>query len=398
MSVDAPAGENLALISRTEYLDSQARVRKGVCAALVLAAVPLLLILVASGVAPGIVMVVVGGSLTSSVLYSVVGRMTGRRAAVRLALVDGQVLIGTEDSGDVVRPLGDLVDVGLSAEESPETRIAPAGRDLRVKGARYLQLTFRDGADYHVAVLEDDPVAAEILRRLRRAVPEKPRKHKPMRPAGQRGTSTESTAAAAQGAPPEPVESEVATAEPSVSPVPGPSASPAADLRLWEAARVVHRRVLSEYGAYELDPALYLRYPGVTDITRDHVMDFHTALEEAQALATDTYPGDAGFAGRYRAAVDALRRRWARCERDGKATGTSYLADEDRADLDTAAKLYNHAQATDQPGEKTSYLRKVQQIVVDLDGRGRVHLPRPVVAAIESQVRLALEPGRGSTD
>lgn len=394
MSVDAPAGENLALISRTEYLDTQTRVRKGVCAALVLAAVPLLLVLVISGVAPQLVMLVVGGSLTGSVLFSIAGRMTGRRAAVRLALVDGQVLIGTEDSKDVVRPLADLVDVGLSADVSTETRIAPADRDLRVKGAHYLQLTFGDDASYHVAVLEADPVGAEILRRLRRAVPEKPRRYKPMRPAGPRGTSKDS--ATAQEPPPQPVEPEVATAEPSVSPVAGTSASPAADLRLWEAARVVHRRVLSEYGTYELDPALYLRYPGVTDITRDHVMDFHTALEEAQALATDTYPGDAGFAGRYRAAVDALRRQWARCERDGKATGTSYLADDDRADLDTAAKLYNHAQATDQPGEKTSYLRKVQQIVVDLDGRGRVHLPRPVVAAIESQVRLALEPGSGS--
>ncbi|OBB33134.1 hypothetical protein A5792_12025 [Mycolicibacterium peregrinum] len=387
MSVDAPAGENLALISRTEYLDTPTRIRRGVCAALLLAAAPLLLILVASGVPPAIVMVVVGASLTSSVLYSVVGRMTGRRAAVRLALVDGQVLIGTEDSEGVVRPLADLVDVGLSAEESPETRIALADRDLRVQGVRYLQLTFRDGADFHVAVLEDDPVAAEILRRLRRAVPEKPRKYKQMRPAGRRGTSTESVSVTTQAAPPRPVEPDVVVA--------GPGASPAADVRLWEAARAVHRRVLSEYGAYELEPALYLRYPGVTDITREHVMDFHTALEEAQALATDAYP-DAAFAGRYRAAVDALRRQWVRCERDGKVTGTSYLADDDRADLDTAAKLYNHAQATDQPAEKTSYLRKVQQIVVDLDGRGRVHLPRPVVAAIESQVRLALEPGPGS--
>ncbi|MDH6193648.1 hypothetical protein M2272_000269 [Mycobacterium frederiksbergense] len=385
MSVEAPPAENLALVSRTEYLDAQARIRKGVCAVLLFAVVPLLLILVASGVAPQLVMLVVGGSLTSSVMFSVAGRMTGRRTAVRLALVDGQILIGTEDGNDVVRPLADLVDVGLSAEGSPETRIAPADRDLRVKGARYLQLTFGDDVSYHVAILETDPVGAEILRRLERAVPETPRKYKPMRPAGQRGASTEPVTVRAETPQDEPV-------------MDRPSASPAADVRLWEAARVVHLRVLSEYGAYELDPALYLRYPGVTDVTREHVMDFHTTLEEAQALATDTYPGDAGFAGSYRAAVDSLRRQWARCERDGKATGTSYLADDDRADLDTAAKLYNHAQATDQPGEKTSYLRKVQQIVIDLGGRGRVHLPRPVVAAIESQVRLALEPGSRSGD
>jgi hypothetical protein len=234
---------------------------------------------------------------------------------------------------------------------------------------RYLQLIFRDDTVYNVAILEADPVAGEIMQRLVRAVPTQPRARQQIRPP---------TAVDA-----EPVRN-------------APSESPAADVRLWEAARAVHQRVLSEYGAYELDPALFLRYPGVTDITRDSVMDFHTALEEARALATETYPDDAGFAGRYRTAADTLRRQWTRCERDGKATGTSYLASEDRSDLDTAAKLYSHAQAADQPGEKASYLHKVQQIVVDLDGRGRVHLPRPVVAAIESQVRLALESGRRS--
>lgn len=388
MSVDAPPGQDLALVARAEYPAVTDRIRRTVCAALLLGSVPLLLVLVAAGAAPEVVVFAVGGLITSSFTLSLAGTWARQRAAVRLGLVDGQILIGTEDSKDVVRPLSELTDVALSAEQSPETRLALGQRDLRVKGLRCVQLTFSDDVSYRVAVLETDPVTAEILRRLERAVPDKPRKYQKMRPAGQRGTTAETVT----------VQAEKPQAEPAVSAPAGPSASPAADVRLWEAARVVHRRVLSEYGAYELDPALYLRYPGVTDVTREHVMDFHTALEEAQALATDHYPGDAEFAGHYRAAVDVLRRQWARCERDGKATGTSYLADEDRADLDTAAKLYNHAQATDQPGEKTSYLRKVQQIVVDLDGRGRVHLPRPVVAAIESQVRLALEPGSGAPD
>jgi hypothetical protein len=381
MSVGSPAGRDLALISRTEYPDAAVRIRRNVCAALLFGSLPLLLILVAVDVPPLAVVLIVGGLVSSAVTVGFIGPLGVRRAAVRLGLVDGQILIGTEDTHDVVRPLAELTDVGLSAEPSPETFIDTEQRDLRVKDARYLQLTFHGDDRYHVALLETDPVAAEILRRLERAVPEKPRKHRPMKPAGHREAVTETVKERVAEPQPERVADET-------------SASPAADARLWDAARVVHRRVLSEYGAYELDPALYLRYPGVTDITRDHVMDFHTALQEAQALATDSYP-DAGFAGRYRKAVDLLRRQWARCERDGRATGTSYLADDDRADLDTAAKLYNHAQATDHPGEKTSYLRKVQQIVIDLDDRGRVYLPRQVVAAIESQVRLALEPGSG---
>jgi hypothetical protein len=366
MSADALPREGLTLVTRTEYPHVAVRARKAIGATLLLAAVPLLAALVVAGVDPVVVMVVIGGVVSGAFTLSLVGSLASPRAAVRLGLADGQILIGTEDANDVVRPLTELVDVDLSPEQSAETRIAPAERDLRVKGMRYLQLTFRDDAVYNVAILQADPVAGEIMQRLVRAVPK------------QTGTPTRERPRKA------------AVAEPAPD---GPSASPAADVRLWEAARVVHQRVLSEYGAYELDPALYLRYPGVTDITRESVMDFHTALEEAQALATETYPADAGFAGRYRSAVDTVRRQWTRCERDGKATGTSYLASEDRSDLDTAAKLYSHAQATEQPGERASYLHKVQQIVVDLDGRGRVHLPRPVVAAIESQVRLALESG-----
>jgi hypothetical protein len=371
MSADALPREGFALVTRTEYPHPAVRIRKVVGASLLLAAVPLLAILVAAGVDPLVVMVLVGGAVSSAFALSLMGSLIAPRAAVRLGLVDGQILIGTEDTHDVVRQLSDLVDVDVSRDECAETRIAPAERDLRVRGTQYVQLTFRDGTVHRVAILAADPVAGEIVQRLQDAVPKVPNIH-----GTRKARKTEA---------PEPVLNEPALNE--------PSASPAADVRLWEAARVVHRRVLSEYGAYELDPALFLRYPGVTDITRELVMDFHTALEDAQALATDTYPTDAGFAGHYRTAVDTLRRQWSRCERDGKATGTTYLASADRSDLDTAVKLYSHAQASEQPEEKASYLHKVQQIVVDLDGRGRVHLPRPVVAAIESQVRLALESG-----
>jgi hypothetical protein len=354
-----------ALITRTEYTDGPALIRKLLGVTFLLAPIPLLLVLALVGVPSTVIVVVVGASVTGALALRSFASLAQHRAAVRLGIVDEQILIGTEDTADDVRPLSELTDVELSNEQSPTTCIAPDERDLRVRGVRSLQLTFRDGAVYAVALSETDPVAIEIMRRLRRTAPERPRAHQQKKPAGHRTA-------------PERVET---------------SASPAADVRLWEAARVVHNRVLSEYGAYELDPALYLQYPGVTDITREAVMDFHTALDEAQALATDTYPGDAAFAGRYRSAVDALRRTWARCERDGKVAGTGYLPGEDGSDLDTAAKLYNHAQSTDNAAEKASYLRKVQQITQDLDRRGRVHLPRPVVSAIETQVRLALGPG-----
>ncbi|WP_345494734.1 hypothetical protein [Nocardia callitridis] len=389
-------GSDAALVTRTEYVTGTARMRQVIGTALLLGALPLLVVLALLGVTPDIVVAIVGAAVTGSLGLTVFGASV--RPTVRLGLADEQVIIGIDaahaaDSSDVVRPLTELVGVELSSEAASETHVAPEYRDLRVEGCRFLRLTFVDGGPYQVAVHESDPVAEEIIRRLRKAQPQdaveesaddiSPTPSNVAAPTADDAAAAEKTSADRRDAE-QPTDQRWHTT---------PSASPAADIRLWEASRTTHRRVLSEYGAYELDPTLFLRYPGVTDITRDPVMDFHTALAEAQALATDTYPEDAAYAGRYRAAVDTLRRTWIRCERDGKATGTNYLDQNDRCDLDTAAKLYNHAQATDHAAEKTSYLRKAQQIVVDLEARGRVHLPRPVVAAIEAQVRLALEPG-----
>ncbi|NKY53805.1 hypothetical protein [Nocardia vermiculata] len=382
-SVRAEPERATALIARAEYSDTPRRLRLLCSGALLVGSVPLLPVLDAADVAPTVAVAIAGGAVTASLALFLAGPIAGRRTAVRLGLVDGQILIGTESTPDVVRPLADLTGVHLSTETSAETRIDPAARDLRIGGIHHVRLTFADAAVYRVAVREADPVAAEIVRRLRGAIP-----------AGDEQSVEQPSAADEIPDGPAPVAD--SAGEPRVAEASGiePSISPAADLRLWEAARSVHRSILSEYGAYELDPTRYLRYPGVTDVTREPVMDFHTALAEAQALATDTYPDDPAYAGRYRAVVDTLRRTWIRCERDGKATGTEYLPEDDRNDLATAAKLYNHAQATDHAEEKTSYLRKVHRIVTDLDARGRVHLPLPVVAAIENQVRLALEPGR----
>lgn len=396
-------GPAAALITRTEFLTAPAQVRRTLGTILLVGAAPLLVVLTFAGSAPGIVASVVGAALTGSLALAVTGPPTTRRAAVRLGLVDEQILIGTDhagaaDSADFVRPLSELTGLEQPRTPAPETHIDPARKDLRIHGHRYLRMTFADGVVYLVAVPESDPVAAEIIRRFRAALPGVPAEEPAAKP---------SAATAGPGAPGKRVKQRSDGTAETHGPNSGqpaddrwhtaPSSSPAADIRLWEAARTTHRRVLSEYGAYELDPTLFLRYPGVTDITRDPVMDFHTALAEAQALATDEYPDDAGYAGRYRAAVDTLRRTWIRCERDGKATGTGYLHDNDRSDLDTATKLYNHAQATDHADEKASYLRKAQRIIVDLEARGRVHLPRPVVAAIEAQVRLALEPGTAAS-
>lgn len=327
-------------------------------------------------------------------------------APVLVGITGDEIVFGTAGHGTVSRPLSTLTGVHVSVEPSSSTVIDLTAGECRLAGVRFLHLRFRSSvaddhrgnavgddavrgnavggnpARYNVALSESDPAAAELVRRLRAA------------------------AAANGGALPPP-----ASRMPTSSATPaGPSATPDtetaenadntdADLALWTASTRIHGQVLLEYGAYELDPSLFLQFPAVTDVTREPVMDFHHALADVQALHTENYPGDPAFAQKYRDAVETLRRAWIRCERDGRAAGTSYLPAADDADLTRAAKLYRHALATDRDDERVAYLHKVTQTVADVTARGRVAPPAQTVAAIETQIRRALEPGdRASAD
>jgi hypothetical protein len=97
------------------------------------------------------------------------------------------------------------------------------------------------------------------------------------------------------------------------------------------------------------------------------------------------------LAGRYRVAVDTLRRTWARCEADGKSAALDDLPPSTRDDLATAGKLLAHAESASYGTEKAAYLRRVQDIVTRLSERGVVHPPRQVTVAIEAAARRALE-------
>ncbi len=419
------------LTTRTEYVDGAIRTRRTTLLGL-LAATPVVTIVSnIAGLAPGVTIAAAAGCVTVAFGLRLVGPGSGRRAAVRLGVHEDQVMFGAETGGDastdIVYPLSDLRRFELSTAVAAVTLVTPASGDLRVAGIRYVTLDFADGRTFHVALLESDPVAREIMRRLRAAAPtknpsstraERRRASKPKpapAPSAPAPSGPAHSAGSAPGAGASAPSTSGRTSPAGDAPRPAgtdeprrdrsedrpyterKAASAAADVRLWDAARQVHRRVLSDYARYELEPAMFLRYPGVTDVTRDAVMDFHDALAEAQALATDEYPGDAEFAGHYRDLVEVLRRAWVKCERDGKAAGTSYLPAADSSDLDTAAKLLRHAEGTEHDSEKVAYLRKVQQIIGGLDARGRIHLPMPVVASIERQVRRALESGRPSS-
>ncbi|MBF9521396.1 hypothetical protein BKG83_23735 [Mycobacteroides chelonae] len=353
-----------ALTARVEYTDPMMRARTAIVGGLVLLGPTLLVVLKLLDAAPTAIIAAGGAALTLAFVLRFFGPAASHRASVRLGVIDDHVVIGDEVIGhqDLVRPLAEVISVEISDTVADRTLVHPGAGVYRVVGSKYLTIGFRSrDADpsvpvqtVEVAANAADPVTEIIIRALHDAAPTDVR----------------------------------SPTEPTLSPT---AASPAADERLWGVARQIHDSVLAAYGCYELDPSLFLRYPGVTDVTREPVMDFQIALAEAQALRTDTYPGDPALAGRYRVAVDTLRRTWARCEADGKSAALDDLPPSTRDDLATAGKLLAHAESASYGTEKAAYLRRVQDIVTRLSERGVVHPPRQVTVAIEAAARRALE-------
>ncbi|GAA1008708.1 hypothetical protein GCM10009551_090460 [Nocardiopsis tropica] len=158
----------------------------------------------------------------------------------------------------------------------------------------------------------------------------------------------------------------------------------------WDRARTRHDEVLSEYGAYELDPEMLLRFPAMWDLGAEKVMAFHDALDHAGALRTDDFPGDTARADEYAEAVTDLRAAWFAADRYARSTGVDNLAPEDARDLDRGLKLYRHAQAA-QAAERAAYLDQVVSTVDRLVDRGVITRTPALRAELESRARKAIE-------
>ncbi|WP_217158179.1 hypothetical protein [[Mycobacterium] fortunisiensis] len=295
------------------------------------------------------------------------GRL-GKPGAVLITVDGDTVWLGEENRGIVSYPLSSLVAVD---QAGPAEQTTTEDRRITVRGQRYLTLTFAAEADraddeWRVAVVGSDPAVAEILRRLAARLPDAD------------GDEAGTTAPPAAGA-------RIADA-----------GTDEAAKRLWEEAARRHDDILGGYGAYELDPAMLLRYPAITDVTVETTQSFHVALDEAQALRTETYPDNRGLADAYQQAVVRLRRCWIACEAHGKKVGTAYLEPADRTELNTALKLYNHAASSSTPAEQATYYGRAREIVTKLVDRGVLHPPKQQLAQLEGVTRRAIEAARPS--
>ncbi|MFN3004885.1 hypothetical protein [Mycolicibacterium wolinskyi] len=345
--------------ARTEYLTGRHRIA-AITAATALAAGLVALVALNYAGAPGAFTAAVVAALVTVTFGAVAYRRVEKPGAV-LITVDGHtVQVGDEHRGIVGYPLSSLIAVGRAG---PADETTPEARRLTVRGHKYVKLTFATdtGTDeWWVAVAAWDPAAAEVLRRLEKALPD-------------------------------------------AQPEAGPAVSGAriadagtdeAAKRLWEEASRRHDDILGAYGRYELDAGMLLRYPAITDVTVEQTQTFHVALDEAAALRTDAYPGNRGLADAYQQAVVTLRRAWIACETHGKKVGTAYLDPADRTELDTALKLYNHAASSNTPAEQATYYGRVREIVTRLTDRGVLHPPKGQLAQLEGVTRRAIEAAR----
>lgn len=309
------------------------------------------------------------GPLTGSVVAVLItvgltavayGRL-GAPGVVQLTVDRDTVHFGDETHGVVSYQLASLVAVSQDGPAS-ETLADLDIRRLMVRGQKYLTLTFAtDGGEdeWRVAVVGSDPAVTHIISRLHAALPE-----------------------SSPGDVPSDFGSGARIAD---------AGTDEAAKRLWESACQRHDDILGAYGAYELDPASLLRYPAITDVTVEPTQMFHVALDRAQALRTETYPGNRNLADAYGQAVVALRRAWIACESYGKKVGASYLEPADRTEISTAVKLYNHAMSSTTPAEQAAYYGRVRDIITRLVERGVLHPPKVQLAQLEAVTRRAIK-------
>ena len=159
-----------------------------------------------------------------------------------------------------------------------------------------------------------------------------------------------------------------APAEPQISPL--------------EQARIQRREVLDDYAAWEFDPEMLLRFPGLWDRSRPEVHRFFDALA-ATTRAEPEFEGTPAQVETYVDSVHELRMAWAGAERYARSTGTSNLSATHRAEAETGLKLYRHAQGAATEDERQTYYRRALETVRSLVQAGLLPASLPAVARLE---------------
>ncbi|MFV0534815.1 MAG: hypothetical protein ACK5MR_14335 [Cumulibacter sp.] len=301
-------------------------------------------------------------------------------------------------------------------------RVPPAIGTYLVQGYRYLTLHRVDGVVAHVSLDSANPYADIIEAALVKGTPLPQLSHPPARSTRYRKSSwhTEGVHAPLAPLPSNPPVPPTISARPDAADLPTadgsdgaqsgravPSAHsgdptgmigqahPEPEEILWRRARERHDAVLLAYSPYEMDPAMVMQFPAMTDVTTRATAEFIEALSDSSAFRTDEFP-DGKLSAAYRDSISALEIAWNAAERHARSVGTSLLADTDRRRLDQAYKLLKHAESASTDAERATYFQQVKTLMDDLARSGAIMTPPKARQAISTKVRLAVAAANGT--
>ncbi|WP_134324224.1 hypothetical protein [Cumulibacter soli] len=256
-----------------------------------------------------------------------------------------------------------------------------------LKGQHTLSVTDRAGKRYFCAIDLANPYGKRIVDSLReRSMPMTPWEahRKDVREQAAKRLAMEH-------------EAEQRTREPRASRDRDPQPHAETHASLWAQAIGEHDRVLLAYGAYETDPLLLLRFPGIVDVTIDETADFFHALGEAGALRLDEFPGAGSAFESYRGSVRTLTKAWAKAEKNARGMGISALSDPDQRRISQAAKLLRHAEGAQSQLERGAYLQQARNILDKLVESGAITPPPKMLFEIQRAAGVALEAGQSES-
>lgn len=163
----------------------------------------------------------------------------------------------------------------------------------------------------------------------------------------------------------------------------------------WRAARKRFDDMRAEYGRYECDPLAVLRLPALADVTVPSTGRFVDAFAEAQALHSeheDREPPEE-YAASYVRAVERAWQAWRAASDAAERIRLAGLSAEERASVQRVIKLLTVAKDSGHDAERVAAYAKARAELAKLERAGRIHLPRPAMAALDASSRAGLPSG-----
>lgn len=157
----------------------------------------------------------------------------------------------------------------------------------------------------------------------------------------------------------------------------------------WTAAKADFDRLRAEYAAHECDPMQVLRRPALSDVSVPSTARFVDAFAEAQAMDTDTHPGEP-YDAAYTVAVAKAQRAWRAAQDAADRIRLSNVPEHERGSIERVLKMLTTARDSSSEHERLTAYARARSELDRLDRAGIVHLPRPAQAALSEASRPTL--------